>query len=471
MKNKIPTTDIAFILDRSGSMAPLTEAAIAGFNEFLHDQQQAEGQAWLTLVLFDDEYLVPVDHLPVSEVVELDATTYVPRSCTALLDAIGQTIARFDERIASLPEAKRPDKVVFAIFTDGLENSSVEYTWKQISQMIRKHRKEDGWEFLFLAANQDAVATASQMSINVHDAATWDATATGAVASSKAFSRKDPGHADAGKRAWRRSFQIDERTAGRGNGRQIGGRGDLRFLLRIDPPMNVTRGDHQITIPAPSPNPSHPVSLEAPVAADDLEIFLQRLGNQHPVEGVPVMKGKFLDAATMPGQDAQFDDAVFRQVRGKRLVPVTRNLQIAKPAGGKLQSDFPETDDGKKQLVGFVERLCPSRRESGRMVGEPNQGVGVDQRTFHHGLESALFMKSRSISASRSESEVKRSTTPRGIVPARNPAFRFGRSRAAGTSRATGLSRRAITTSSPRSTAAIKRESCVLASWMVTCMG
>ena len=190
MKNKIPTTDIAFILDRSGSMAPLTKAAIRGFNELLHDQQQTEGHAWLTLVLFDDEYLVPLNHLPVCEVIELDATTYVPRSCTALLDAIGRTIVRFDERIASLPEGNRPDKVVFAIFTDGLENSSVEYTWKQISQMIRKHRKENGWEFLFLAANQDAVATASQMSINAHDTATWDGSASGVVGSSKAFSRK-----------------------------------------------------------------------------------------------------------------------------------------------------------------------------------------------------------------------------------------------------------------------------------------
>ena len=190
MKNTSLTTDIAFILDRSGSMAPLTEAAISGFNEFLHDQQEAEGLARLTLVLFDDEYLVPVDHIPVSEVVELDTTTYVPRSCTALLDAIGQTIARFDERIAALAEADRPDKVVFAIFTDGEENSSAEYNWKQISRMIRKHRKENGWEFLFLAANQDAVATASQMSIDANDAATWDASAKGVAGSSKAFSRK-----------------------------------------------------------------------------------------------------------------------------------------------------------------------------------------------------------------------------------------------------------------------------------------
>ena len=185
-----PATEIAFILDRSGSMQPLTEAAIAGFNGFLKDQQEAEGIARMTLVLFDDEYLVPADNLPVSEIVELDTTTFVPRGSTALLDAVGRTIENFDRRIKALPEADRPAAVVFAIFTDGHENSSLDYGWKDIARLIRDRQEKDGWEFLFLAANQDAIATAAQMNIHAHNSATASYSGAGMKGSLRSFSRK-----------------------------------------------------------------------------------------------------------------------------------------------------------------------------------------------------------------------------------------------------------------------------------------
>jgi len=164
-------TEIAFILDRSGSMQSLTEAAISGFNRFLREQQQEEGEARLTLMLFDDEFLIPADNIPVREVVELDTTTYVPRGSTALLDAIGRTITRVRERLDALPEAQRPGNVVFSIYTDGFENSSVEFTWHDIAKLIRERRETAGWEFLFMAANQDAIATAAQMNIMAKDTA------------------------------------------------------------------------------------------------------------------------------------------------------------------------------------------------------------------------------------------------------------------------------------------------------------
>jgi uncharacterized protein YegL len=129
-KPKPKTTEIAFILDRSGSMQGHAEAAIAGFNEFLRDQQRVEGQARLTLVLFDDRVEIPIDNIPVSEVVALDTETYTTRGSTALLDAIGQTIDTFKVRIRDLAEQDRPDQVIFAIFTDGEENASHRFTWK-----------------------------------------------------------------------------------------------------------------------------------------------------------------------------------------------------------------------------------------------------------------------------------------------------------------------------------------------------
>ncbi len=186
--NKV--TEIAFILDRSGSMGGYTEAAIAGFNQFLRDQQEAEGIARLTLVQFDDRYTVPIDNIPVSEVVGLNTETYQPRGMTALIDAIGRTIKSFKKRIKALPKQQRPGKVIFAIFTDGHENASRKFTWQDISDAIRKRRDKDGWEFLFLGANQDAIATAAQMNIHAHDAATASYNDAGVRGSSRAFSRK-----------------------------------------------------------------------------------------------------------------------------------------------------------------------------------------------------------------------------------------------------------------------------------------
>lgn len=185
-----PVTEIAFILDQSGSMESNRAAAIDGFNEFLRAQQDTVGQAWLTLVLFEDQVEVPVDNIPIEEVVCLSPETYRPRGCTALLDAIGMTIKRIRKRTKALPKDQQPGKVIVAIFTDGLENVSTKYSWADISEMIRKRQDKDSWEFLFLGANQNAIATAAQMSIKRSHSATAQASARGVRSSSAAFNRK-----------------------------------------------------------------------------------------------------------------------------------------------------------------------------------------------------------------------------------------------------------------------------------------
>lgn len=183
-------TEIAFVLDRSGSMSGCQEAAIAGFNQFLREQQEARGLARLTLVLFDDEYLVPVQSLPVQEVVALDWETFVPRGSTALLDAIGKTIDDLGARIAALPEGDRPAQVIVSILTDGYENASRHFTWHDLAQRIRHQTDVYQWTFLFLGANQDAIATAAQMNIGHQNAATFVADSAGAAAPSRTLSRK-----------------------------------------------------------------------------------------------------------------------------------------------------------------------------------------------------------------------------------------------------------------------------------------
>ena len=190
MKRNAHYAEIAFVLDRSGSMKSCQQAAIEGFNQFLADQQKTDGLAKLTLVLFDDEYLVPISSIPVEEVVSLTDDTYQPRGCTALLDAIGQTIDNLGQRLAELAEKDRPGQVIVAILTDGLENASQRFTWKEIAGKIKHQTETYKWIFLFLGANQDAIATAANLSIAANNAANYVADAAGSKAGQAAFSRK-----------------------------------------------------------------------------------------------------------------------------------------------------------------------------------------------------------------------------------------------------------------------------------------
>jgi len=183
-------TEIAYILDRSGSMQSLVEPAISGFNEFLKEQLATPGDARLTLILFDDEYLTPCQGIPLVEATELDTTTYVPRGCTALLDAIGRTMDELGQKLAALPEADRPGEVIVAIFTDGYENASTQYTLQKINEMITHQRKTYHWKFLFLAANQDAIATAGQLGIDRAMSSEVQYSRGGIRSSSRSFSRK-----------------------------------------------------------------------------------------------------------------------------------------------------------------------------------------------------------------------------------------------------------------------------------------
>ena len=169
------TTEIVFILDRSGSMSSIAESAVAGFNELLARQQEEHLQTpvFMSLVLFNEGYEVPFCSIPAPEAIPLDMQTYRPDGNTALLDAIGRTIDETGARLAAMAEADRPGKVVVAIMTDGLENASVTFTWTDINEKIRHQTEVYKWEFLFLGANQDAIATAAKISIAAGDSSTF----------------------------------------------------------------------------------------------------------------------------------------------------------------------------------------------------------------------------------------------------------------------------------------------------------
>ena len=183
-------TEIAYVLDRSGSMQSMQEPAVAAFNDFIKTQLDVPGDANLTLIQFDDAYEVPISTRPIQDVPQLTAATYTPRGSTALLDAIGRTIKETDSRITGLPDAEKPGKVILAIFTDGEENASREYTAQHIGDLIRLFRDEKGWEFIFLAANQDAIATAAAMNMHSHTSGNVSFNEKGLKSSSSAMSRK-----------------------------------------------------------------------------------------------------------------------------------------------------------------------------------------------------------------------------------------------------------------------------------------
>lgn len=159
-------TEIVFILDKSGSMNSIKDDAIGGFNSFLEEQKKAEGKAKMSVILFDDTVQTISDGVDINEVKPLDKTTFIPSGLTSLLDAIGLGIDNLNKRISESPEDEKPSNVIFAIMTDGHENSSMEYQPLQIKHKVESMQKEKDYQFIFLGANIDAVGTAEGLGIN-----------------------------------------------------------------------------------------------------------------------------------------------------------------------------------------------------------------------------------------------------------------------------------------------------------------
>ena len=157
------STELVFILDRSGSMAGLESDTIGGFNYNLEKQQKVEGEANVTTVLFDDRYELLHDRQPIREVSPLTSEDYQARGTTALLDAMGRTIEKMIQVQKKTKPEHKADKVLFVIITDGMENASREYTGRRVQEMVRRQQEKYGWEFIFLGANIDSIATASKL--------------------------------------------------------------------------------------------------------------------------------------------------------------------------------------------------------------------------------------------------------------------------------------------------------------------
>lgn len=163
---KTEMTELVFILDKSGSMGGLERDTIGGFNAMLEKQQAVEGPCRVTTVLFDTHYALLHDGLEIETVKPITEKEYFVGGSTALLDAIGYTVYRIDNKQMKNVENRRADKVMFVIITDGEENSSREYSANDIRQIIENRKQRCGWEFIFLGANIDAAGTAERLGID-----------------------------------------------------------------------------------------------------------------------------------------------------------------------------------------------------------------------------------------------------------------------------------------------------------------
>jgi len=192
-REKAPMTDpkyaaIFLLVDRSGSMRAIQEAAQDSINEFVAEQNERVGRTTITIVQFDappeyedglrsgqDWYLV---HCPSLDPALVPPFLLYPRGRTALYDAMVRGIDTFGAELAKLAERDRPGVVIFAVLTDGKENASGAVA-ADVSARVTRQRDDYGWQFVYLAANQDAILEGEKMGIPAHSSITYTASSAG----------------------------------------------------------------------------------------------------------------------------------------------------------------------------------------------------------------------------------------------------------------------------------------------------
>lgn len=171
--------ELVFILDRSGSMSGLEKDTIGGFNSMIARQRKEPGEVLVSTVLFDNDADVIHDRVPLEKVKNLTEDDYYVRGCTALLDAVGDSVHHIGNVHKYARAEDVPEKTMFVITTDGMENASRKYTYGNVKDMIESRQEKDGWEFIFLGANIDAAAEAQKFGIDELMAADYHADEAG----------------------------------------------------------------------------------------------------------------------------------------------------------------------------------------------------------------------------------------------------------------------------------------------------
>lgn len=177
MKNNL--TELVFIIDRSGSMAGFESDTIGGFNSMIEKQKQGEGEVYVSTVLFDNFSQVIHDRTSIADIKPMTTEEYTVGGCTALLDAIGGAIHHIGNVHKYARKEDIPEHTIFVITTDGMENASHNYSSQRVKEMIKRQTEKYGWEFIFVAANIDAIETADRIGIRRERAANYRQTREG----------------------------------------------------------------------------------------------------------------------------------------------------------------------------------------------------------------------------------------------------------------------------------------------------
>ena len=182
-------TEIVFILDRSGSMSGLEADTIGGYNSLIEKQKKEDGEAYVSTVLFDDKVEVLHDRVSLQNIKPITSNEYYVRGCTALLDAVGGAIHHIGNVHKYARDEDRPEKTLFIITTDGMENSSHNYTYDKVKRMVERQKERFGWEFLFLGANIDAVKEAGRFGIRPETAVNYQCDSVGTAINYEVLSK------------------------------------------------------------------------------------------------------------------------------------------------------------------------------------------------------------------------------------------------------------------------------------------
>ena len=172
-------TEIVFILDRSGSMSGLESDTIGGYNSMIEKQKKEEGEALISTVLFDGQTDVLHDRGPLDKISPITEKEYYVRGSTALLDAVGGAIHHIGNVHKYAREEDVPEKTLFIITTDGMENSSRQYSYDKVKKMIERQKEKYHWEFIFLGANIDAVGVADRFGVDRQHAVRYECDSAG----------------------------------------------------------------------------------------------------------------------------------------------------------------------------------------------------------------------------------------------------------------------------------------------------
>lgn len=155
--------EVGFVIDASGSMEHLRNDTIGGFNSVIESQKSQEGETRISAVVFNSNVKKVYDNTPVDDIIPLSKDTYKTWGCTALYDAMGTLIDSIGERLANTSEEERPRKVLVVVITDGEENASEDYTFKDIQERVERQQNVYSWEFIFLGADMNAMHQAQSM--------------------------------------------------------------------------------------------------------------------------------------------------------------------------------------------------------------------------------------------------------------------------------------------------------------------